>query len=125
MPTIPQLRMTRKLVGEYVLSDTEQHTYFEDSIGMVSNWKVRGPVYEIPFRALYSKQVKNLITAGRCASVSETMWDILRVIPCCAVTGEAAGIAAAMTDDFSTLDVAQLQKKLVQAGVVLHEKDLT
>ena len=122
--TIPQIRMTRKIVGEYELSYTEEHTPFEDSVGMVSNWKRRGPVYEVPFRTLYSKQVKNLICAGRCTSVDETLWDVMRVIPCCAVTGQAAGTAAAMTDDFSTLDVARLQAVLRQNGVVLHERDL-
>ena len=122
--TTPQIRMTRKIIGDYVLSDKEMHTYFEDSIGMVSDWKKRGPVYEVPFRTLYSNKVKNLICAGRCTSVNETMWDIMRVIPCCAVTGQAAGTAAAMTDDFSTLDVSKLQEKLVEAGVVLHEKDI-
>ncbi|MBR2622775.1 MAG: FAD-dependent oxidoreductase [Clostridia bacterium] len=122
--TTPQIRMTRKLAGEYTLAHTEEHTYFQDSIGMVSNWKKRGPVYEVPFRTLYSKDVKNLIVAGRCTSVNETLWDVMRVIPCCAVTGQAAGTAAAMTDDFSTFDVAVLQSKLKQNGVVLHEKDL-
>ena len=91
---------------------------------MVSNWKKRGPVYEVPFRTLYSKEVKNLIFAGRCTSVTDAMWDIMRVIPCCAVTGQAAGLAAAMTDDFSALDIKELQKKLKAAGVVLHEKEL-
>ncbi|MBO5270851.1 MAG: FAD-dependent oxidoreductase, partial [Clostridia bacterium] len=122
--TTPQIRMTRKLAGEYTLAHTEEHTYFEDSIGMVSNWKKRGPIYEVPFRTLYSGQMKNLIAAGRCTSVNETLWDVMRVIPCCAVTGQAAGTAAAMTDDFSSLDVAELQSKLTQNGVVLHEKDL-
>ena len=122
--TTPQIRMTRKIVGEYQLSHTEEHTYFEDSIGMVSNWKKRGPVWEVPFRTLYSAKVKNLITAGRCTSVNETLWDVMRVIPCCAVTGQAAGVAAAMTDDFSTLDVKALQAELERCGVVLHEGDL-
>ena len=122
--TTPQIRMTRKLVGEYTLAHTEEHTYFEDSIGMVSNWKKRGPVYEVPFRTLYSKDVKNLIVAGRCTSVNETLWDVMRVIPCCAVTGQAADIAATLTDDFSTLDVSILQSKLKQNDVILHEKDL-
>ena len=122
--TIPQIRMTRKIVGEYELAHTEMHTYFEDSIGMVSNWKKRGPVYEVPFRTLYNRDMKNLIVAGRCTSVNETLWDVMRVIPCCAVTGQAAGIAATMTDDFSTLDVALLQQKLRENGVVIHEKDL-
>lgn len=122
--TIPQIRMTRKIVGEYELAHTEMHTYFEDSIGMVSNWKKRGPVYEVPFRTLYNKTMKNLIVAGRCTSVNETLWDVMRVIPCCAVTGQAAGTAAAMTNDFSSLDIAKLQEKLRSNGVVLHEKDI-
>jgi hypothetical protein len=122
--TIPQIRMTRKIVGEYVLNTNEQHTYFEDSIGMVSDWRKRGPVYEVPFRTLYSNKIKNLITAGRCTSVSESLWDVMRVIPCCAVTGQAAGTAAAMCDDFCSLDVLKLQEKLKADGVVLHEKDL-
>lgn len=122
--TTPQIRMTRKIVGEYVLHDTEMHTYFEDSIGMVSDWRKRGPVYEVPFRTLYSKEIKNLIVAGRCTSVSESMWDIMRVIPCCAVTGEAAGVAASLTDDFSKTDILKLQDILKQNGVILHENEL-
>lgn len=118
--TIPQIRMSRKIIGEYTLDDVEDHKHFEDSVGMVSDWRKRGPVYEVPFRSLYSKKIKNLITAGRCTSVTESMWDIMRVIPCCAVTGQAAGTAAAMTNDFSQLDVSQLQKRLVDSQVVLH-----
>lgn len=38
------------------------------------------------------------------------MWDISRVIPACAVTGEAAGTSAAITDDFDNLDIVVLQK---------------
>jgi len=123
--TIPQLRMTRKIVGEYTLHDTEQHKYFEDSIGMVSDWRKAGPVYEVPFSTLYSAKIKNLITAGRCTSVTDSMWDIMRVIPCCAVTGQAAGAAAAISDDFTSLDVKALQELLASKGVVLHEEDLT
>lgn len=122
--TTPQIRMTRKIIGEYVLGTSEQHTYFEDSIGMVSDWRKRGPVYEVPFRTLYSRDIKNLIVAGRCTSVSESLWDVMRVIPCCAVTGQAAGTAAAMSDDFNSLNVKALQEQLQKDGVVLHEKDL-
>ena len=52
------------------------------------------------------------------------MWDIMRVIPCCAVTGQAAGTAAAMTDDFSALNVKDLQEVLRNSGVALHEKEI-
>ena len=50
--TMPQLRMTRRIDGEYTLHSTQMHTFFEDSIGMVSDWRRRGPVYEVPFRTL-------------------------------------------------------------------------
>ncbi len=122
--TTPQVRMTRRLVGEYCLDDSEKHVFFADSIGMVSDWRERGPVYEVPFSTLYSRSVKNLIVAGRCTSVTESMWDIMRVIPCCAVTGQAAGTAAALTSDFTALNVATLQEHLKKAGVILHEKEL-
>ena len=91
---------------------------------MFSDWRRRGPVFELPYSCLYAKNIKNLITAGRCISVTEDMWDITRVIPVCAVSGQAAGTAAALTDNFKTLSVEKLQKKLVEDGVVLHEKDL-
>ena len=122
--TTPQVRMTRRIQGEYTMDDTEMHTEFYDSIGLIGDWRKSGPIYEIPFRTLYSKKIKNLITAGRCISVTDAMWDITRVIPCCAVTGEAAGIAASMSDDFSKIDIALLQEKLTLNGVKLHEKDL-
>lgn len=118
--SIPQIRMTRKIVGEYTLDEKEEHKFFEDSIGLVSNWKKRGPIYEVPFSTLYSKEIKNLIVAGRCTSVTDSMWDIMRVIPCCAVTGQAAGTAAALTNDFSQLDVKFLQENLINASVKIH-----
>lgn len=124
LATIPQVRMTRRVDGEYTLSDREMHTPFADSIGMVSDWRRRGPVYEVPFRTLYNKKTPNLVFAGRCTSVTDGMWDIMRVIPCCAVTGEAAGLAAAMGDDLRTLDVGALQQALRERGVILHESDL-
>ena len=122
--TIPLISMSWKIVGEYTLHDTEQHKFFADSIGLVSDWRIRGPVYEVPFSTLFSSKVKNLITAGRCTSVTDSMWDIMRVIPCCAVTGEAAGTAAAICDDFTKIDITEYQSILKKNGVVLHEKDL-
>ena len=124
IPTIPQIRMTRKIVGKYTLKYDEMHTRFEDSIGCVSNWKKRGPVWEVPLSTLYSPDVKNLFVAGRCTSVDQRLWDVMRVIPCCAVTGQAAGLAAAMTDDISKLNVTLLQETLKKNGVVLHESEL-
>ena len=122
--SIPQIRMTRRIAGEYTMVSTDNHVYQPDSVGMVSDWRKRGPVYEVPYGSLYSAQVKNLICAGRCTSATEDMWDLMRVIPCCAVTGEAAGTAAALAEDFAQLNVTLLQNVLEKNGVVIHENNL-
>ena len=114
--TIPQIRMTRRILGAYTLSLQDERKEFEDSIGIIGNWKKRGPIYEIPFGALHGKKIKNIITAGRSISTEDTMWDVTRVIPACAVTGEAAGIAAALSDDFIALNVQRVQQRLRKAG---------
>lgn len=122
--TIPQIRMTRRIDAEYEMKYEDEHKYVEDSVGMVSNWHKRGPVYEVPFSSLWSKEVVNLIAAGRCTCADDKTWDIMRVIPCCAITGEAAGIAAAMTDDFSKIEIKKLQSEIKKRNGVIHEKDL-
>lgn len=124
LPTIPQLRMTRKLVGVCTPDDREPHAFRSDSIGMVSDWRRRGPVFEVPFRSLYAKECPNLLVAGRCVSATDSLWDLMRVIPCCCVTGQAAGTAAALGRDMSALSVPLLQQTLVKSGVVLHWQDL-
>ena len=124
IPTIPQIRMTRAPMCEHVMDDADDGRSFPDSIGIVSNWHLRGPVYEVPFRALYTREIKNLITAGRSVPGTDKMWDVMRVIPCCAVTGQAAGCAAAMSSDFASLDIQSLQQKLEQDGVILHLNQL-
>lgn len=124
MPTIPQLRMTRKIKGAFTLDESDEHKYFETSIGMISNWKKCGPVYEIPFETLFSNECENLFAAGRCISVTDLMWDISRVIPACAVTGEAAGTAAAMLCKYNAVHMKDVQKRLIENGAVLHENDL-
>lgn len=124
LPTMLQVRMTRRMVGEYELDEPEMFKEFPDSVGLISNWRKRGPVYEVPLRTLYNKDVVNLLSAGRCISVTESMWDISRVIPPCAVTGQAAGTVAAMCQDVTKLSIADLQKRLADAGVKLHESEL-
>jgi hypothetical protein len=124
MSTIPLVRMSRRLVGAYTMDAAESGTYMADSIGMTGDWRKRGPKYEIPFRTLYGGEVKNLLAAGRDISVTDAMWDITRVIPACAVTGQAAGTAASLASgfagDFSKLDVVKLQESLIAQNVKLH-----
>lgn len=48
----------------------------------------------------------------------------MRVIPYCAVTGQAVGNAAALCSDFSWMDIPALQSLLQKNSVVLHEQDM-
>lgn len=121
--SIPMIRMTRRLRGQYEMREADAFRPFADSVGLVSDWRKRGPIFEVPFSALHGR-CRNLVTAGRCVSAEGDMWDIMRVIPPCAVTGEAAGVAASMTGDLSTLDVGALQRELQGKGVKLHIEDL-
>ena len=120
MPIVPQVRMTRRIYGVYEMEKADDKKRFEDSVGMFGDWITRGPAYELPFSALHDDKIKNLACAGRCFSVKDDIWEITRVIPVCAVSGEAVGVAAAMSDDFTTIDVSALQAELVKRGVKLH-----
>lgn len=129
IPLTPQFRMTRRLAGQYELNDTEDHRFFPDSVGMVGDWRKKGPVYEIPFRCLLGRKIRNLLAGGRCVSVTTGMWDITRVIPACAVTGEAAGTAAALScrnsdGDVCGLEIKAIQEALCRQNVKLHIAEL-
>lgn len=115
--TIPQVRMTRCIIGAYTLDDTENDVHFEDGIGKIADWRRRGYVYSVPFRSMYCSEISNMLAVGRCISVTDAMWDISRVIPACAVTGEAAGAAAAMTDDFHRINISKLQNTLARMRI--------
>ena len=116
--------MTRRIVGRETLDTGAPHAERSDSVGLFPDWRKKGPVYELPFGAICSEHIRNLAAAGRNISTTDRMWDITRVIPVCAVSGEAAGIAAAMSDDLGRLSVKKLQTALRKNGVRLHEKEL-
>ena len=56
----------------------------------------KGESHGIPLRALIVKGVNNLLVAGRTISSDHLMMASIRVMPCCMVTGEAAGLTAAL-----------------------------
>ena len=124
MASIPQVRMTRGLDSGFSLDVAHDKVYFEDSVGLFSNWKKRGPIYELPYRVLHGQKIHNLAAAGRALSATSEMWDVTRVIPVCAVTGEAAGTAAALCKNFDEVSIATLQAKLRSNGVKLHVEEV-
>lgn len=120
IPSIPQLRMTRRLRTSSELKESDVFKKLSDSVGMFGDWRKRGPAFELPYSALHGASIKNLGVAGRCISVSDEMWDVTRVIPVCAVSGQAVGTAATLGTDFDEIDLSLLQEKLMSDGVKLH-----
>ena len=124
MASVPLVRMSRRICGRYTMSGGDETRTMPDSIGLTGDWTKKGPVYEIPFSSLVGPDVSNLITAGRIISADEPVWNVTRVIPPCAVTGQAAGTAAALFDDFDEADVSALQRRLREDGVRLHREEV-
>ena len=72
-------------------------------------------------------KAENVLAAGRMVSATGKGWEIMRNIPSCVLTGQAAGTAAAMGIDskksVQDLDVSALQEKLASGGVKIHMAD--
>jgi hypothetical protein len=116
IPFIVGKRESRRLMGDYVMNanDALDVRHFEDAIahtgwsldvhspdGILSTTGPNGPnrripIGEIPYRCLYSRNIDNLLMAGRCASVTHEALGTVRIEASCAVTGQATGTAAAL-----------------------------
>ena len=83
----------------------------------------KGKSYGISYRSLLPVGTQNLLVAGRCVGAEREMMGSLRVMPCCFITGMAAGVAAAISavDNLSPreIDVKKLQKTLKKQGAFL------
>ncbi len=120
METAPQLgvRITRVLRGlnTVTLADLRAGTQFPDVIGVGGATNAQHGEWQIPYGALVPEKVDNVLAAGRCISAEMRMADLVRLIPNCFVTGQAAGVAAAVAAKDGTrardVDVAKVQKIL-------------
>lgn len=124
LPFLPQFRMTRRLVGNAELKCDAEHT-IDHSIGcVIASLDQPATVYEYPYEGLITDKLTNVLAAGRMVSASGRGWAIMRFIPACVLTGQAAGTAAAQAiKDGCTLkevDVKKLQNTLERNGVRLH-----
>ena len=120
VPVIPCLRMTRRLAGAATLEADDRRDH-PDGVGLFSDYRKVGPVYSVPLAALQGTANRNLYVAGRCLSATGLGWEVARVIPACAVTGEAAGLAAALGDRATPEAVRTV---LRQRGVKLDMAEL-
>jgi len=124
--TAPQIgcRESRRIIGEYVLRKEDLDKSFEDSIARARNmFSKENKSISIPYRCLIPKGINNILFAGRCISVSHEVLDLVREIPCCMATGQAAGTAAALAIKHRInprdVNVKELQEKLVAQKVIL------
>src|SRR5882724_8420374 len=137
--TPPQLgiRETRRVTGHYQLSrdDVLHCASFADTIG-VNGWPIEQHVAgdvewlwpaipqsrgfnHLPFRMLLPQKVRNLLVAGRCASMTHEGQSAARVSGGCFVMGQATGAAAHLALSGNSL-LDQIPIETLQA---LLEKD--
>ena len=124
-PFFHGFRMTRHLVSDYVITSEDVHRWHDDVVGLFPDWRKRGPVYGMPLRTILALRTPNLAVAGRCISAAGDAWDVARVIPVCAVSGEAAGIAAAVAARggraLRQVRAGEVREVLKNRGVVLDK----
>jgi hypothetical protein len=67
--------------------------------------------------------LKNVLVAGRCVSSDRKVNGAIRVMPACYITGQAAGLAAAVAagtePNVHAVDVRDLQMRLKSLGAYL------
>jgi hypothetical protein len=128
LPSMAQFRTTRRILGREGLQDGQHGQHFDTSVGLASDWRKPGFVWEIPFGTLIPLQVTRLLTAGRCIASAGDAWEVTRVIPAAALTGQAAGLAAALAIRANTtpdqLSVGSLQAALRKKSIPLHLEEV-
>lgn len=138
---LPGMRESRRLMGDYMLSECDilEHRVFDDAVAyggwcvdlhaphglldfdrLPSDCNFYQGVYSIPYRCYYSKNIKNLFMAGRDISTTKLGLASTRIIGCCAIGGEAVGIAAALCTKYGcnprelTPHIHELQQEILK-----------
>lgn len=125
-------RTSRKIIGEYNITehDVRNEACFDDSIGIFPEFldaygvviiPTTGRYFQVPYGITVPKKVENLLVAGRCVAGDKMSHAATRQMMCCSVTGQGAGVAAAVSvKDKVTcrrVDIRTVQKALEKQGV--------
>ena len=126
------IRDTRKVDTLYKMTehDVREQGRFVDSIGIFPEFidgygililPTTGRYFQIPYRNLLPSKVKNLLIAGRSTGGDKVAHAATRNMACCAVTGQGAGIAAALSlkhgVELQAVSINLLQQALQQQEV--------
>jgi ribulose 1,5-bisphosphate synthetase/thiazole synthase len=129
------VRDTRKIDALYNLTaaDVREQGRFEDAIGIFPEFidgygllilPTTGRYFHVPYRSLVPQGVGNLLVAGRSIGGDRISHAAVRNMMCCAVSGQGAGVAAAVSlrtgESFDKLDVRAVQQELVRQGARIH-----
>ncbi|NQU43089.1 FAD-dependent oxidoreductase, partial [bacterium] len=146
------VRESRRILGDYVLNleDFKKRAVFPDEIGRYCypvdihpskpdaqsfekfeeefkrNYRYApGESYGIPYRCLLPRNLENVLVTGRCVSSDRYIQGSVRVMPGCYITGQAAGMAAAMALNLENrpraVQSSQLRERLRRMGACLPE----
>jgi len=136
------IRESRKINGKYKITaeDLLSNKMFPDAIAMGGYpidihspdgaamkhcFLAPGSWYSVPYGALVTNEVENLIVAGRCISATHEACAAVRVTPIVMAIGQAAGTAAAQSaksgEEANALDTDALRESLKAQGVFLEE----
>ena len=125
------IRDTRKIDALYNLTgaDVRGQARFDDAIGIFPEFidgygtlilPTTGRYWHVPYRALVPKGIGNLLVAGRCIGGDYMSHASSRNMMCCAVGGQGAGVAAAVSvqrdEAPDRVDIRAVQKELVRQG---------
>ncbi len=133
---LPGKRESRRIKGEYILKEQDllKGRIFEDAVaygGWPMDMHIAGGlktrlqptdfihldnIYTIPYKSLYSRDIRNLMLAGRVISCSHMAFGSTRVMATCAVVGQAVGTAGAMAVEMGIMppEISMCVKKLQQ-----------
>lgn len=141
----PGVRETRRLIGRYVLNENEliASRSFDDVIARgaypldihqqtgegLKTLSLSGKKhYGIPLRGILNNTVPNLVTVGKCMSVTHQGFSSTRVMPTCLAVGQAGGVAAALaaSDPAGNIEdrTSQIQDILLKQNAVLHDEQV-
>ncbi len=126
------IRESRKIIGDYNITehDIKNEARFDDSIGIFPEFldgygvvfiPTTGRYFQVPYGITLPTKVENLLVAGRCVAGDKMSHAAIRQMMCCTVTGQGAGVAAAVSvKDGVTcrqVDITKVQTALGKQGV--------
>ena len=123
----PQIgvRHSRRLAGLHKVTRQQWDTghVWDDEIGVSTSLAPTFPNISVPYGALIPERLDNILGAGRHVACDASSHTFMREIPQCWLTGQAAGVAAALTAATGTrprdLAVSAIQRELLRQGAYL------